>query len=383
MTGTPFRDIYRGKRAFLTGHTGFKGSWLGLWLHQLGAEVTGYSLPPPTEPSHFELAGIRGLVRHVEADIRDAARLRDAVAEAKPHVVFHLAAQPLVRESYRLPLDTLDTNVTGTAHVLEAVRAYAGPRKPVAVIIITSDKCYENREWVYGYREDDPMGGCDPYSMSKGAAELVVSSWRKSFFPPERIAEHGVRLASARAGNAIGGGDWGKDRILTDCIAALRAGEPVGVRNPLATRPWQHVLEPLSGYLFLGARLLDPVPGAAARFAEAWNFGPHAESVWPVSRLVDEVIHRWGSGGWKDLSGGNAPHEATLLALSCDKAFHRLGWRPTWGVAMAVERTVSWFKAMTTGEDMRDVTLRQIIRYEADAAAAHAAWVGESDHERR
>ncbi len=371
-----FGDIYRGKRVLLTGHTGFKGSWLALWLSNLGAEVTGYALPPPTSPSLFEAARVDTVVRHRVADVRDASRLRDAVSDACPDIVFHLAAQPLVRQSYELPLDTLETNVMGTANLLESVRTRARSDRACAVVIVTSDKCYENREWVYGYRESDPMGGHDPYSMSKGAAELVVASWRRSFFPVDRVAQHGVRLASARAGNVIGGGDWGRDRVMTDCVAALGSGRPVEVRNPAAIRPWQHVLEPLSGYLALGARLLDPDPAAAASCADSWNFGPSPESAWPVARLVDEVVRLWGSGSWVDVSGKGGLHEATLLALSCDKAFHRLSWKPVWGIRKALEATVAWYKAHAAGRDMRALTQEQIAGYVADASTAGASWAG-------
>jgi CDP-glucose 4,6-dehydratase len=343
-------------------------------LSELGAEVTGYSLPPPTVPSHFKAAGVETLVRHVEADIRDALRLRKAVAEAAPDIVFHLAAQPLVRRSYEFPLETVETNIVGTANLLEAVRGYGGAKKRCAVVVITSDKCYENREWVYGYREDDPMGGHDPYSMSKGAAELLISSWRRSFFPPSRIAEHGVRLSSSRAGNVLGGGDWGQDRIMTDCIDALRRGQPVGVRNPLATRPWQHVFDPLSGYLLLGQKLLAEDPTAAAPYCEAWNFGPPPENVWTVERLVSETVRLWGGGRWEDHSDPTAPHEARLLALSCDKVYHRLSWRPVWGVETALEKTVAWFREFEKRKEILSLSLAQIREYVKDARKEGRNW---------
>jgi CDP-glucose 4,6-dehydratase len=369
-----FGDIYRGRRVFLTGHTGFKGSWLALWLQALGARVTGYALPPPTVPSLFESARVAETLSHVEADIRDASRLRGELEDAQPDIVFHLAAQSLVRVGYERPLETLDTNVMGTAHLLEALRATVRGRR-CAVVVITSDKCYENREWIHGYRETDPMGGHDPYSMSKGAVELVVAAWRRSYFPPDRIALHGVALATARAGNVIGGGDWAKDRIVPDCVRALLAGEPIPVRNPGAARPWQHVFEPLSGYLHLGARLFDADAHSAVGFADAWNFGPRAESVWTVGRLVEELIELWGDGSWDDCSDPIAPHEAKWVALSTDKAFHRLGWAPTWDVRRALAKTVEWYRACAAANsDMGALAAANIDEYASDAIAAGAHW---------
>ncbi|MFA6146759.1 MAG: CDP-glucose 4,6-dehydratase [bacterium] len=359
-------STFAGRRVLLTGHTGFKGSWLALWLSEMGAQVHGYALEPPTDPSLFEVAQVSGvLATHTLADVRDPAAVDRAVGAADPEVLFHLAAQPLVRESYVDPRGTLGTNVLGTVNVLEAVRAR---RKPCAVVIITSDKCYENLNWAWGYRENDHLGGHDPYSMSKAAAELVVASWRRSFFAQEKIAEHGVCLASARAGNVIGGGDWQRDRIMTDCITALEARTPIRVRNPASTRPWQHVLEPLSGYLLLATRMLAGGPEAAAGLGDAWNFGPAPDDVWPVRRLADEVIARWGSGSWIDGSDTNAPHEARLLALNCDKARRRLGWRPTWDASRAVAEAVAWHKAHRAGERMREVSLAQIRAFAAESS---------------
>lgn len=362
---------FAGKSVFVTGHTGFKGAWLTLWLTRLGARVTGYSLPPPTQPSTFVAAGVREvLAQHHEADIRDGARLAKAMHAAAPDVVFHLAAQPLVRASYAEPRETFDVNVIGTASVLDAVRALG---RPCAVVIITSDKCYENREQVFGYRETDPMGGFDPYSASKGAAEIVVSSYRQSFFPSlpaEREASHGVRLASARAGNVIGGGDWAQDRIVADIARNLSAGHPVPVRNPRAIRPWQHVLEPLGGYLLLAARMLAGPDGA--RLAEAWNFGPSSVESVTVGQLVDLFVSAWGSGSWKDTSTPGQVHEAHLLRLSIDKAVTLLGWRPRWAVRETVQRTATWYRtfyergeADRTPGFMRENCLRDIADYES------------------
>ena len=344
-TAAELRRAYEGKRVLLTGHTGFKGSWLALWLSELGAEVTGYALAPDTRPSLFEVAGVQKLLRHVVADVRDGERLEAVVAEARPEIAFHMAAQPLVRLSYEQPVETVETNVLGTAHLLEAIRA-AG--RPCAVVVVTSDKCYENRERLHGYREDEPMGGHDVYSMSKGAAELLVSSWRRSFFDPARLAAHGVAIASARAGNVVGGGDWARDRIVPDAIQALSAGEPVPVRNPAAVRPWQHVLEPLGGYLLLGARLSAPA-AEAAPFCEAWNFGPRFEDARPVREVVEALIATWGSGRWEDRHDPQAPHEAGVLRLAIDKAQARLGWGPRWRFAETFRRTAEWYRAFHQG----------------------------------
>ncbi len=354
------RAAYAGRRVLVTGHTGFKGSWLTLWLAELGAEVTGYALAPDTTPALFERAGVGKRCRSLIADVRDAARLAEVVREARPEVILHLAAQPLVRLSYEQPLETLQTNVLGTAHLLEAVRA---SRRPCAVVVVTSDKCYENREWLYGYREDEAMGGHDPYSMSKGAAELVTASWRRSFFPPARLAQHGVALATARAGNVVGGGDWARDRIVPDAIAALAAGRAIPVRNPRGVRPWQHVLEPLSGYLLLGARLLGP---QAAAHAEAWNFGPRPEDARPVREVVEALIAAWGEGRWDDQHDPAAPHEAGLLRLSIDKATARLGWAPRWHFDQTFRRTVEWYRAFHAGAgeaELSALCLRQIRDY--------------------
>jgi CDP-glucose 4,6-dehydratase len=360
----------RGKRVLLTGHTGFKGSWLSLWLAELGAEVTGYALEPPTSPSNFVASRIENLLaRHVLGDVRDSAALAKTVREVDPDAIFHLAAQPLVRESYRDPVTTVTTNIIGTQNLLEGVRLR---HKPCAVVVVTSDKCYENRESAHAYRETDPMGGHDPYSMSKGATELLVASWRRSFFPPDGLRDHGVCVATARAGNVIGGGDWQRDRILVDCVRNLEAGQPIELRNPSAIRPWQHVLEPLGGYLLLAARMLTAPVAAAARLADAWNFGPRTADCWPVARLADEVVRQWGSGSWRAAPEAGAPHEASQLVLCCDKAAEGLGWCPAWRVDRAVEKTVDWYRTFGAGGDVASLGRQQLTDYANDASRAWA-----------
>lgn len=357
--GVSGASAFRGRRVLLTGHTGFKGSWLALWLRRLGAEVHGYALPPPTDPSNYALSGVGALLAgETTADVRDRARMAGAVAGVRPDVVFHLAAQPLVRDSYGAPYETFDVNVMGTASVLEAVRA-AG--RPCAVVCVTTDKCYENREQVWGYRECDPMGGHDPYSASKGAAEILIASYRRSFFHPDRLAGHGVQVASARAGNVVGGGDWARDRIVTDMVAALREGRPVPVRNPRAVRPWQHVLEPLSGYLALAAAMLER-PGAA--WCSAWNFGPRPGTETTVGRLAGAFVEAWGSGSWRDEGGPGQPHEASVLRLCVDKAAAGLGWRPRWTCEEMVGRTARWYRSVVCeGADARAACEADIVAY--------------------
>ncbi len=372
-----FADVYRGKRVLLTGHTGFKGAWLAEWLLSLGAEVTGFALPPPTTPSLFAQLGLASRLRHIEGDVRDLAAVRAAFAAARPDFVFHLAAQPLVRLSYEQPTETFAANVMGTANILEAARLAADPARPCAIVAVTTDKCYENREWVHSYREEDPMGGYDPYSASKGAAELVIASYRRSFFSAPGCP---VRLASARAGNVIGGGDWALDRIVPDCIRALAKGEAIPVRNKVATRPWQHVLEPLSGYLWLGAALVSP-QGAGFKFQpslyqSAFNFGPALASNRTVAELVQEILKHW-AGHWEDKSDPNAPHEAKLLNLATDKAHHLLGWAPAWPFAETIGRTVAWYRASAeSSADHHALTTGQIADYTASARAAGLAWAG-------
>ncbi len=361
-------DALHGTRVFVTGHTGFKGSWLTLWLHRLGAHIIGYSLPPNTQPNCFEAAHVEDCVEaHHEADVRDAEKLAACLKAAQPDVVLHLAAQPLVRESYRSPAETFAINVQGTVNLLEAVRRLD---QACAVVVATSDKCYLNREQIWGYRECDALGGHDPYSASKAAAEIVAASYRDSFFPPTQLERHGVQLATARAGNVIGGGDWSSDRIVTDMVRCLQAGQPIGVRNPGAVRPWQHVLEPLCGYLTLAARM---VAMPHARWCSAWNFGPASGEELPVGKLVELFLEVWGSGSWRDLSAPDAPHEAGLLRLAIDKAIWELDWRPRWSVREAVTRTAQWYQAFDSTEDMVSRCLADIEAYEKTASTINAS----------
>ena len=345
VSGMPF---WRGRRVFVTGHTGFKGAWLCLWLTELGAEVTGYALAPPTDPSLFVVAGVERRLRHILGDVRDGAALAAAVAEARPEIVLHLAAQSLVRESYVDPVGTYATNVMGTINLLEAVRRVDAVR---AAICVTSDKCYENRETDRPYREDDAMGGFDPYSSSKGCSELVTAAYRRSFF-----GEGGAAIASARAGNVIGGGDWAKDRLIPDLLAGFAAGARPVIRFPGAVRPWQHVLEPLSGYMRL-AEVLCRGDGTAA---EGWNFGPDEVDARPVGWIADRLAALWGDGAAWDLTGEPQPHEAKVLKLDCAKARARLEWTPRWNLDEALRRTVDWRRAFEAGADMTDFSLGQI-----------------------
>jgi CDP-glucose 4,6-dehydratase len=355
--------FWSGKRVFLTGHTGFKGSWLALWLQQLGATVTGFALAPPTQPSLFEVAGVAQGMHSILGDVRDLPALQRAMQEAQPDVVIHMAAQALVRLSYDTPVDTYATNVMGTVHLLEAVRQTPGVR---AVVNVTTDKCYENKEWVWGYRENEPMGGFDPYSNSKGCSELVSAAYRSSFFNPADHARHGVALATARAGNVIGGGDWAKDRLIPDILDAFAAGRAVQIRNPHATRPWQHVLEPLRGYLTLAQRLVEGGPA----FAEGWNFGPHSDDARPVEWIVRQLATRWGTGAHWQVDAGEHPHEATYLKLDISKAAQRLPWRPVLRLDDALGLIVDWSRAKMAGADMRAQTLAQIAAYQDRAQRA-------------
>ncbi len=349
-------DFWRGKRVFLTGHTGFKGSWLSLWLQSLCAELTGYALKPPTSPSLFEKARVAQGMTSLEGDIRDLGFLSRTMQAARPEVVIHMAAQPLVRRSFMDPVETYSTNVMGTVNLLEAVRHCPSVK---SVVNVTSDKCYENQEWVWSYRENEPMGGYDPYSNSKGCAELVSAAYRSSFFNPDDYAKHGVALATARAGNVIGGGDWAQDRLLPDILTAFARGEAVRLRNPHAIRPWQHVLEPLRGYLTLAERLADD--GVA--FAGGWNFGPNDDDARPVGWLVAEMAKRWGPGANWMVDTGEHPHEANFLKLDISKARAKLGWRPMLTLAESLDLVIDWATASAAGHDARELTIEQIKKY--------------------
>ena len=372
-------DFWRGKRVFVTGHTGFKGSWLSLWLQQLDADVTGYALAPPTSPSLFDIAHVAEGMHSIIGDIRDLPALQRAINQARPDIVIHMAAQPLVRYSYQNPVETYSTNVMGTVHLLEAIRLANQPGTASgseaattsasettgcctrAIVNVTTDKCYENKEWVWGYREDEPMGGYDPYSNSKGCSELVTSAYRQSYFATGHIA-----LASARAGNVIGGGDWAADRLIPDILTAFEHHKPVNIRNPQATRPWQHVLEPLSGYL----RLAEQLYTHGQAFAQGWNFGPRADDVRPVQWIVEQLVAHWGQQASWTLDKDAHPHEAGYLKLDISKADHLLKWQPRWNLNTALINIVEWHKAWLNQQQhpqeqttMREVCLRQIAEF--------------------
>lgn len=346
------RDFWRGKRVLLTGHTGFKGSWMSLWLQAMGAELRGVALEAPTSPALFEVARVAQGMDHQITDIRDFAAISAQIKGFAPEIVIHMAAQPLVRYSYQEPIETYATNVMGTVHVLEAARRARSVR---ALVNVTTDKCYENKEWVWGYREDEPMGGHDPYSNSKGCAELVSSAYRRSF-----LSSEGIALATARAGNVIGGGDWADDRLVPDILRSLEKGVPVEIRNPHAIRPWQHVLEPIAGYLLLAERLFEE--GQA--FSEGWNFGPAESEAQPVQRLVEALCTEWGKGATWKLQPGAHPHEANYLKLDISKARQRLHWEPRWSLQISLTRIVEWHRAWMAGADMRAVCFEQISQYE-------------------
>ncbi len=417
-----FAGIYAGKRVLITGHTGFKGSWLAEWLIALGAEVTGFALSPPTQPSLFDQLGLVSRLRHVVGDVRDLTAVCRVLDETKPDFVFHLAAQPLVRLSYDQPVETYATNIMGTVNVLEALRLYqaklkskveafksasgnalklatstaTAPRSIISAVMITTDKCYENKEWLHSYREEDPMGGYDPYSSSKGAAELVIAAYRRSYFSSSvssassgsacgavglnsslELAPPVVRLASARAGNVIGGGDWALDRIVPDAVRALQSGQSIPVRNKIATRPWQHVLEPLGGYLWLGACLARPeLARLPAQLVGGFNFGPELASNRPVGELIGEILKHW-PGSWEDHSDPHALHEATLLNLAIDKSRHVLRWHPVWNFSVTLAETVAWYRqAAAPKADIHALTTAQIASYTAAARAAGIVWAG-------
>ncbi|HUC17980.1 MAG TPA: CDP-glucose 4,6-dehydratase [Acetobacteraceae bacterium] len=354
----PSAEFWRGKRVFLTGHTGFKGGWLSLWLTRLGAQVTGYALPPEGERNLFTLARIEEVVASRFGDVRDAAGLAAAMRAADPEIVLHLAAQPLVRLSYEDPLSTFATNVMGTANLLEAARRCPSLR---AMVMITSDKCYENREWDWPYRENEAMGGYDPYSASKGCAELAIAAWRRSYFN----APESPGVASVRAGNVVGGGDWSADRLVPDCIRAFSAGAPISIRSPRAIRPWQHVLEPLRGYMLVAERLWQ----APRHYSEGWNFGPVQDDVKPVLWVVARVAELWGGGARWEVPGGTHPHEAIQLRLDSTKARAQLDWTPRIHLVQCLEWTVKWYREVYAGAPAQPVTVRQIELYEQLLAA--------------
>jgi CDP-glucose 4,6-dehydratase len=356
-----FDGIYHDKRVLITGHTGFKGSWLALWLTQMGAKVTGYSLQPPTNPNHFQLLDLD--INSIIGDLRDADKIKEIFKDQQPEIVFHLAAQAIVRASYKDPVETFSTNVMGTANMLEAARASGGVR---AIVNVTSDKCYENREWPWGYREIDALGGYDPYSASKGCAEIITTCWRNSFFNPKDYGKtHRTLLASARAGNVIGGGDWAPDRLIPDIMRAAHQNEKVMIRNPQAVRPWQHVLEPLHGYLLLGQMLLED----QAEFADAWNFGPSQEDNVSVGDIVSRVKKVWPKIDYEPSQTQGQLHEAGMLRLDCSKARTKLGWMPVWTGQNAIEKTTRWYRAFY--ESHRVQSLDDLKSYIADAHQQH------------
>lgn len=350
-----FNDIYRGKKVLVTGHTGFKGSWLSIWLKEMGAEVIGYALDPYTEKDNFILAELKDKIIDIRGDIRDKKHLEEVFSTYKPEIVFHLAAQPLVRLSYDIPVETYEVNVMGTINVMECIRS---TKETKIGIMITTDKCYENREQIWGYRENEAMGGYDPYSSSKGAAEIAINSWRRSFFNPKDYEKHGKAIASVRAGNVIGGGDWAKDRIIPDCIKALEENKIIEIRSPKSIRPWEHVLEPLSGYLLLGQKLYEN----PTQYADGWNFGPNLDSIVTVWEIAEKVIKNYGSGKLNDISNPNELHEAKLLALDIAKARFELGWKPTLDIEETIEMTVEWYREYMN-RDVYELCVDQINRF--------------------
>lgn len=350
-----FDNFYKGKKVLVTGHTGFKGSWLSIWLNELGAEVIGIALDPFTERDNYILSGLKDKIIDLRGDIRDGNYLKEIFQEYQPDIVFHLAAQPLVRLSYDIPVETYETNLMGTINVMEAIRMTSSIK---VGIMITTDKCYENKEQIWGYRENEAMGGYDPYSSSKGAAEIAISSWRQSFFNPKEYSKHGKSIASVRAGNVIGGGDWALDRIIPDCIKALETGDPIEIRSPKAIRPWQHVLEPLRGYMYLASKIWNE----PTKYCEGWNFGPHSESIATVWDIASKVVENYGKGILRDLSNPNALHEAKLLMLDISKAKFELGWEPRMNIAQTIALTVDWYKKYRV-ENVYSLCIIQIKEY--------------------
>jgi CDP-glucose 4,6-dehydratase len=362
--------FWSGRRVFLTGHTGFKGGWLALWLAHLGANVRGYALDPSTDPNLFTVGSVGKAIEDLRGDIRDGERLDNSMREFRPEVVFHLAAQPLVRHSYEDPIGTFETNVIGTARVLDAVRRTPSVR---AVVSVTTDKCYENKEWVWPYRECDPLGGYDPYSSSKACAEIVSAAYRQSYFPVDKLSEHGVAVATARAGNVIGGGDWSADRLIPDLIRGFLSGEPVRIRRPRAIRPWQHVLEPVYGYIRLAEELTAGGP-IAARFATAYNFGPGEDDARPVSWIAERMTSFWGNGASWVLDEDHGPHEAGYLRLDASRARRDLAWTPRLRLETALDWLVEWYRTwQSSPSTMNDFTLSQIARYGRIIGATNAA----------
>ncbi len=347
-----FNNVYKGKKVLVTGHTGFKGSWLSIWLKELGAEVIGYSLDPYTKKDNFVLSHLSEKIVDIRGDIRDRKHLRKVFDKYQPEIVFHLAAQPLVRLSYDIPVETYETNLMGTINILEEIRNCKNTK---IGIMITTDKCYENKEQIWGYRENEAFGGYDPYSSSKGACEIAIQSWRNSFFNPKDYEKHGKSLASVRAGNVIGGGDWAKDRIVPDCIRALEAGKDIEIRSPKSIRPWEHVLEPLSGYLLLGQKMMeDPI-----KYCEGWNFGPNLDAIVNVWDVAEKIVKNYGKGNLKDISNPNALHEAKLLLLDITKSRFELGWKPTLTIDESIELTIEWYKRYVN-EDVYKLCVEQI-----------------------
>ena len=350
-----FNNVYKGKRVLVTGHTGFKGSWLSIWLKELGAEVIGYSLDPYTKKDNFVLSHLSEKIVDIRGDIRDRKHLRKVFDKYQPEIVFHLAAQPLVRLSYDIPVETYETNLMGTINILEEIRNCKNTK---IGIMITTDKCYENKEQIWGYRENEAFGGYDPYSSSKGACEIAIQSWRNSFFNPKDYEKHGKSLASVRAGNVIGGGDWAKDRIVPDCIRALEAGKDIEIRSPKSIRPWEHVLEPLSGYLLLGQKMMeDPI-----KYCEGWNFGPNLDAIVNVWDVAEKIVKNYGKGNLKDISNPNALHEAKLLLLDITKSRFELGWKPTLTIDKSIELTTEWYKRYLN-EEVYKLCVEQINKF--------------------